>query len=98
MKNNSPLKAYAVAGQISSMIIVPLLLFIGGGCWLADKLGWAEWTKIICVLLGIVTMFYTVGTYLKKIIKMYDDSKGAEPQKLDKRDYDYYDDNVRFKK
>jgi len=95
-RNNSPLKAYAIAGQIGLTVVTPLVVCIGGGCWLADKLGWADWTKLVAVLIGIIVMFSSTAVYLRGLLNMYDDLKKKEPHKLDRREYDFYDDN--FKK
>ncbi|MCL2071540.1 MAG: AtpZ/AtpI family protein [Oscillospiraceae bacterium] len=99
MDKNSPIKVYAIAGHIVWLIISPLLLFIGGGSWLVRRFELAEWLAILFVLFGLFVMVAGVWTYLKKLLDMYDDSKHSNPPqlKIDKRDYDYYDDNYRIK-
>jgi len=94
-KKNSPFKAYAIAGQIGLTVVTPLVVFIGGGCWLADKFNWADWTKLVMVLVGIAVMISSTATYLRKLLTMYDDLKKKAPHELDRREYDFYDDNYR---
>jgi len=91
-KKDSPLRAYAIAGQIGLTVVTPLVVFIGGGCWLAAKLGWPDWTKLAAVLLGIAVMFSSTAAYLKKLLNLYDDLKKNTPREVDHRDYDFYDD------
>jgi len=87
-----------VAGQIGLTVVTPLVVFIGGGCWLADKLGWADWTKLVLVLVGIAVMFTSTAAYLKKLLNLYDDLKNKKPPELDRRDYDFYDYDYRKKR
>lgn len=94
-RNNAPLKVYAIAGQIGLTVVSPLVLFVGGGCWLADRFGWADWTKLVAAAVGIIVMFSSTAVYLRGMLNMYDDLKKKEPQKLDRREYDFYDDNYK---
>jgi len=94
-EKNSPLKAYAIAGQIGLTVVTPLVVFIGGGCFLADRLNWADWTKLVFVLAGISVMISSTASYLKKLLNLYEDLKKSEPPKLDRREYDFYDDNYK---
>jgi hypothetical protein len=95
MKGQSPLSVYAVAGQIGFAVATPLVVFIGGGSWLVDRFGWAEWVKIVFVLLGIAAMVGSVASYLRGLLRAYDDLREKEPPPSDKRDHDYYDDNYK---
>ncbi|MCL2633707.1 MAG: hypothetical protein FWD34_04240 [Oscillospiraceae bacterium] len=90
MNKNSPFKAFAVAGQISAVTITPLLLFLGGGSWLVDRMNWEDRLKGLFAAIGIIVMLVSVTAYLINLIKMYDNS---EKKKLhfDKKDYDFYD-------
>ena len=92
-KHRNPFSAYAVVSQVSFMVLVPLLLFIWGGSWLIKRFSLPDWLMIVFALLGIFTMISSVGTYLKKIIKMYDyKEEKTDPLHHDLRDHDYYDD------
>lgn len=74
------------------MVIVPLVFFIWGGSWLIDKFSLPSWLMIVFSLLGIITMISSVGTYLRKIIKMYDNKEEREktsPLRHDSKDHDW---------
>lgn len=92
-KKENPISVYAVVSQIGFMVITPLLLFIWGGAWLVNKFNLPSFLTIIFVLMGIFTMISSVGTYLKKLIKKYDDSKSKEkemsPLHHDQKDHDW---------
>lgn len=94
-KKDNPFSAYAIVSQVGFMVIVPLLFFIWGGSWLIEKFSLPGWLMIIFVLLGVITMVSSVGTYLYKIIRMYDGKDNAKRvSKLhhDSKDHDYYTD------
>ncbi|MCL1903148.1 MAG: AtpZ/AtpI family protein [Oscillospiraceae bacterium] len=93
--NKSWAKAYMVAGHIAWAVLSPLVIFIGGGSWLINKLGWDYRLIIIFVLVGLIAMFTGTKSYLKQLLSMYDDGKKTTSVKPDKRDYDYNDDNYR---
>ena len=65
---------------------------------MVNKLNWDYRLIILFVLAGIITMIYGVWSYLNQLLRMYGDSKKSSSAKLDKRDYDYNDDNYRIKK
>ncbi len=92
-----PLQAYAVVSQISFIILTPLLLFAWGGSWLVDKFEMPSFMKLIFVLLGVFTMIASLVNYLLKLIRLYGKTKADKYQKYryDKRDHDFYDDNVK---
>ncbi|MCL2107869.1 MAG: AtpZ/AtpI family protein [Oscillospiraceae bacterium] len=94
-KRDNPMSAYIVASHIAFVVITPLLLFIGGGAWLCDKLSLPDWTKLLMVLVGVAVMILSLISYLMRLIKMYDgDSKGVEKQKpAFKGESDYYYEN-----
>ncbi|MCL2077209.1 MAG: hypothetical protein FWH08_02235 [Oscillospiraceae bacterium] len=101
----SPFSAYILVSHIAFVVITPLLLFIGGGAWLSNRLNLPDWCIIIFIFLGIFTMIFSLVSYLWKIIKKYGDgdslSKNAKPEqdpfhrslKNDPKDYDYYYEN-----
>lgn len=95
-KKENPFSVYAVVSQVGFMVIIPLLLFIWGGSWLIERFSLPRWLMIVFVLLGIITMVSSVGTYLRRMIKMY--SGKEAPKKVSKlhhdaKDHDYYSDN-----
>ena len=87
----SYVKTYTVVSQVGFMVITPLLLFIGGGSWLVNRFELPSWLMAVFIVLGILTMVSSVGAYLMKIIKMFDDGKKDEYSRLkhDRRDQDY---------
>ncbi|MBR1832216.1 MAG: AtpZ/AtpI family protein [Ruminiclostridium sp.] len=100
-KKDKPIAVYAVASQIGLIVVIPLLVFVIGGTWLVDYMGWPDWVSIIFVAVGIVSMSVSAMNYLKKLIAMYDNSEsgtGASEIKHDRRDHDYYDNYSRKKK
>ena len=93
-KKDNPVAVYAVASQIAFIVLSPLLVFVIGGTWLVDRLGWPDFLNIVFVIIGITTMSCGAFNYLKKLIAMYDSSEsgtGASEIKHDVRDHDYYD-------
>jgi ABC-type thiamin/hydroxymethylpyrimidine transport system permease subunit len=97
MNNNGknrerPLSAYMIVSHIAFVVAVPLLLFIGGGTWLAERMSWADWTKIVFVLLGVAVMAASLISYLRHLIAQYgtDDPKSA--LKPSSKERDYYED------
>lgn len=100
-KKDNPIAVYAVASQIGFIVLVPLLIFVIGGTWLVDYLGWPDWVSIIFVAVGILSMTCGAMNYLKKLIAMYDSNEsgtGASEVKHDRRDHDYYDTYSKKKK
>jgi surface polysaccharide O-acyltransferase-like enzyme len=91
--NDNPLSAYVIVSHIAFVVAVPLLFFIGGGMWLADRLSLPDWTRITFVLLGIITMIASLISYLYRLIVQYgsDDQKPAF--KPDKKERDFYYEN-----
>ncbi|MCM1298931.1 MAG: AtpZ/AtpI family protein [Firmicutes bacterium] len=91
-KKGNPLSAYAIVSQVGFMVIIPLVLFIWGGSWLVKRFELPDRLTIVFILLGIITMISSVGTYLRKIIKMYDNKEEREktsPLSHDSRDHDW---------
>lgn len=92
-KNQNPFSVYAVVSQVGFMIILPLVLFIWGGSWLIKQFALPSWLMIVFVVLGIITMVSSVGTYLRKVIKMYDNKEEkTDPLHHDLKDHDYFED------
>ena len=75
------------------MVVVPLLLFIWGGSWLITRFSLPGWLMIVFAVTGIAVMISSVGTYLKKMINMYDSKEEkTHPLHHDLRDHDYFED------
>lgn len=95
MNNNNKnlIAAYAIFTHIAFVVAVPLIFFTGGGVWLAERMGWADWTKIFFILLGVVMMLASLISYLYKLIKMYDEPVKKQAVKQSKKDSDYFYEN-----
>ncbi len=92
-KNESPLRAYAVASQFAFVIISPLLLFIVGGYFACQHFGWGDGAMLVCVILGLVFMVCGAISHIKKLIRMYGkDNSNAPKVFTSTEDNDYYDD------
>ncbi|MCL2019845.1 MAG: AtpZ/AtpI family protein [Oscillospiraceae bacterium] len=94
-KKDNPFSAYVVTGHIAFTVAAPLLFFIGGGTWLANKMDWPDWTGLVFVLLGVSAMTASLITYFRKLIKMYDNPENKEEPALkpSQKENDYYYDN-----
>lgn len=100
-KKDNPIAVYAVASQIGLIVVVPLLVFVIGGSWLVNWLGWPQWISIIFVAVGILTMAGGAWQYLKRLVAMFDSSEsgtGAAEVKHNPKDHDYYDTYSKKKK
>ena len=93
-KKDNPIAVSAVASRIGFILRGPLRIFVFGGAWLVDTLGWPSWLSIVSVAIGIISMTAGAMNYLKKLIEMYDSNEsgtGTSEVKHDRRDHDYYD-------
>lgn len=100
-KNDNPIAVYAVVSQIGFLVLTPLLVFVIGGTALSSYMGWPDWVDIIFVAAGILTMLCGCFVYLKKLIKMFDNSEsgaGTTEVSHDRKDHDYYDDSIKKKR
>ena len=96
-KRDSPLRVYAVAGNLTWIIITPLLLFIGGGSWVVNRFfAESQWLMVPLIFIGLSVMVASVWNYIKQIMKMYggeskatETAKKPEPVKQERKDYDY---------
>jgi hypothetical protein len=63
--DNSAMGAALVyASQIGFSIACPMVVFIGGGAWLDNRLGWGPWLLLVGVILGIASagaLFYQIA-------------------------------------
>jgi hypothetical protein len=97
-KKNNPLAAYVIAGHLVFVVTAPLLFFIWGGTWLADTMEWADWTKMVFVLLGVFSMIGSLIGYLKNLIALYDDSEEIKKPSVSTRNDYYYEKDYKIKK
>jgi hypothetical protein len=64
MRDNGLAKVLALAAQLGFAIACPMVLFIGGGAWLDNKLGWTPWLLFVGIALGLLTaggLFYQLA-------------------------------------
>lgn len=80
-----------IVSHIAFVVAMPLLLFIGGGTWLVDKMNWSESLKIVCVLLGIVVMAASLISYLRHLIAEYGSGDEKPVFKPSNKERDYYE-------
>ncbi len=62
--NNAMGAALVYASQIGFSIACPMVVFIGGGAWLDNRLGWGPWLLLVGVILGIASagaLFYQIA-------------------------------------
>ena len=55
----------ALVTQLGFSIACPMVIFIGGGAWLDEQLGWTPWLMFVGILLGIAMaagLFYQIAT------------------------------------
>lgn len=75
------------------MVAVPLLLFIGGGTWLVDRMDWNGSLKIIFVLLGITAMTVSLVSYLRQLIAQYGSGDKEPVFKPSNKERDFFYEN-----
>ncbi len=100
-KKDNPIVVYAVVSQIAFIVLAPLLIFVVGGSFLVEWLGWESWVKLIFMGIGILTMLGGSVQYLHKLIKMFDKNEsgvGTSEVRHEPRDHDYYDDSIKKKR
>jgi len=91
--NQNPYAYYVIFTHIAFVVAVPLIFFMGGGIWLAERMGWADWTKIFFILLGVTAMLASLISYIYKLVKMYGGTDGKPAFKRSKKDSDYFYEN-----
>ncbi len=55
----------ALVAQLGFSIACPMVVFIGGGAWLDNQLGWTPWLLLVGIFLGVATaggVFYQIAT------------------------------------
>lgn len=96
---HKPLAAYAVGGQVAFSVLIPLLIFFWGGSKLVEALSLPSYVMAIFAVLGVIFMLGTLLSTLYRISVLYDTDKKDKYAGLkhDRRDNDFYDDNVKKK-
>ena len=92
MQDNGGLaRALVLATQLGFAIACPMVIFIGGGAWLDNQLGWSPWLLLVGIVLGLTTaggLFYQLATLTarrqdpaakKAPYKMEEPQKAKEP-------------------
>lgn len=94
-KNENPFSIYANVSQLAFIIIAPLLLFLWGGSAVVKRYGLPDWAMGVCVGLAILFMLCGAGSYIAKLIKMYEKPEKPAPKAFtsSRSDNDYYDEN-----
>lgn len=68
-----PKKWYAVFRDLSLLtqfgisLVTPLLLMTAGAWWLKNRFGWADWTILIGILLGLCVSACTFANFVQYV-------------------------------
>lgn len=85
MRNNELAKALALATQLGFAVACPMVVFIAGGAWLDNKLGWSPWLLFLGIILGIASaagLFYQLAT---ATTRRKDPEAGKAPYKMEQK-------------
>jgi hypothetical protein len=53
--SSSMASSLVLATQLGFSVACPMVVFIGGGAWLGNRLGWGPWLLLVGVILGIAS-------------------------------------------
>jgi protein-S-isoprenylcysteine O-methyltransferase Ste14 len=76
----------ALVTQLGFSIACPMVVFIGGGAWLGNQLGWGPWLMIVGILLGVATaagLFYQIATLPTRQSQSKADDRSQVPYKME---------------
>jgi F0F1-type ATP synthase assembly protein I len=62
--NRALTTALVLATQMGFSIACPMVIFIGGGAWLDNQLGWGPWLLLIGIIVGLASaagLFYQIA-------------------------------------
>jgi hypothetical protein len=79
----------ALVTQLGFSIACPMVVFIGGGAWLDNKLGWSPWLLFVGILLGVATaagVFYQIATLPTRRATGKSTDRPKAPYKVEQRD------------
>jgi hypothetical protein len=85
MADNGLAKALALAVQLGFAVACPMVVFIGGGAWLDNKLGWSPWLLFLGIALGVMSaagLFYQLATLSTR---RKDNGAGKAPYKVEQK-------------
>jgi Putative F0F1-ATPase subunit Ca2+/Mg2+ transporter len=77
----------ALVAQLGFSIACPMVLFIGGGAWLDNRLGWGPWFLFVGILLGVATaagLFYQIATLPTRKRRDKDQDNPDVPYKMER--------------
>ena len=86
MRDNGLVKALALAAQMGFAIACPMVVFIGGGAWLDNQLGWSPWLLFLGIALGVMSagaLFYQLATLP---VRRKDPGAGKAPYKVEQKE------------
>jgi hypothetical protein len=85
MRDNGLAKALALALQLGFAVACPMVVFIAGGAWLDNKLGWSPWLLFVGIALGVISaggLFYQLATLSTR---RQDPGEGKAPYKVEQK-------------
>ena len=89
LSDNSALAgALVLATQLGFSVACPMVVFIGGGAWLDNQLGWGPWLLFVGIILGLTSaggLFFQIAKLpASRRPKTGSDVQGA-PYKVEER-------------
>lgn len=78
----------ALVAQLGFSIACPMVVFIGGGAWLDNKLGWTPWLLFAGIILGVATaggIFYQIAKLPARSRTPDTGTDPAAPYKVEQR-------------
>ncbi len=87
VKDTSSLaSSLALATQLGFSVACPMVVFIGGGAWLGNRLGWGPWLLLVGVILGIASaaaLFFQIAKMPAARKRKIDSSLQGVPYKVE---------------
>ncbi len=83
---NSLASSLALATQLGFSVACPMVVFIGGGAWLGNRLGWGPWLLLVGVILGIASaaaLFFQIAKMPTARKRKIDSSLQGVPYKVE---------------
>jgi hypothetical protein len=84
--HNSLASSLALATQLGFSVACPMVVFIGGGAWLGNRLGWGPWLLLVGVVLGIASagaLFFQIAKMPAARRRKIDSSLQGVPYKVE---------------
>ena len=76
----------ALATQLGFSVACPMVVFIGGGAWLGNRLGWGPWLLLVGVILGLASaaaLFFQIAKMPAARKRKIDSSPQGVPYKVE---------------